>query len=79
MSLSVPPLFSMTARKAGHLTLASDQGDTAHIFALESDIIRVLVLPRGRLDQPRRLKIFRFLLDFWESWRLLRVRFGVGI
>jgi hypothetical protein len=29
--------------------------------------------------QPQRLKIFRFLLDFWESWRLLRVRFGVGI
>ncbi len=57
MSLSVPPLFSMTARKAGHLTLASDQGDTAHIFALESDIIRVLVLPRGRLDQPRTFAI----------------------
>jgi hypothetical protein len=26
-----------------------------------------------------RLKIFRFLLDFWESWRLSRVRNGVGI
>jgi len=57
MSLSVPPLFSMTERKAGHLTLASDQQDTAHIFALESDIIRVLVLPCGRLDQPRTFAI----------------------
>ena len=28
---------------------------------------------------PESLKIFRFLLDFWESWRLSRVRNGVGI
>jgi len=29
--------------------------------------------------QTESLKIFRFLLDFWESWRLSRVRNGVGI
>jgi hypothetical protein len=35
----------------------------------------------GRMDVSRSesLKIFRFLLDFWESWRLSRVRNGVGI
>jgi alpha-glucosidase len=35
------------------LTLASNHGDVAHLFVLEDDIIRVLVLPEGRLDQPR--------------------------
>ena len=34
---------------------------------------------RRQRHRRQRLKIFRFLLDFWESWRLLRVRFGVGI
>jgi alpha-glucosidase len=51
------PRFALTAREAGHLTLASDQGDTAHVFVLENDIIRVLVLPDGRLNQPRTLAI----------------------
>jgi alpha-glucosidase len=53
MSLATPPLFRLTTRKAGHLTLASDQGDVVHLFVLEDDVIRVLVLPEGRLDQPR--------------------------
>ena len=57
MSLATPPRFALTAHAAGHLTLASDQGDTAHIFVLENDIIRVLVLPGGRLDQPRTFAI----------------------
>jgi hypothetical protein len=53
MSLMMPPRFALTARKAGHLTLASNHGDATHLFVLEDDIIRVLVLPEGRLDQPR--------------------------
>ena len=57
MSLATPPRFALTAHKAGHLALASDQGDTAHVFALENDIIRVLVLPDGRLNQPRTFAI----------------------
>jgi alpha-glucosidase (family GH31 glycosyl hydrolase) len=57
MSLATPPRFALTARNADHLTLASDQGDTTHIFVLENDIIRVLVLPDGRLNQPRTFAI----------------------
>src|SRR5450631_2032065 len=57
MSLAAPPRFALTARKEGHLTLASDQGGTAHVFVLENDIIRVLVLPTGRLNQPRTFAI----------------------
>jgi len=57
MSLLTPPRFALTARNAGHLTLASDQGDTTHVFVLENDIVRVLVLPDGRLNQPRTFAI----------------------
>jgi alpha-glucosidase len=35
------------------VSLVSDQGDLAHLFVLEPDIVRVLALPGGRLDQPR--------------------------
>jgi alpha-glucosidase len=57
MSLAAPPRFALAARNAGHLELASDRGDTAHVFVLEVDIIRVLVLPNGRLNQPRTFAI----------------------
>jgi alpha-glucosidase len=57
MSLVTPPRFALTTRKPGQLTLASDQGDVAHVFVLENDIIRVLVLPGGRLNQPRTLAV----------------------
>jgi len=53
VSLAAPPRFALAARETGHLTLASQEGDAAHIFVLEPDIIRVLVLPGGKLDQPR--------------------------
>jgi alpha-glucosidase len=57
MSLATPPRFALTSRKAGHLMLASNQGDAAHVFVLENDIIRVVVLPGGRLDQSRTFAI----------------------
>jgi alpha-glucosidase len=53
MSLARPPRFAVAARGAGHLTLESDQGDTAHVFVLEDDIIRLLILPGGRLNERR--------------------------
>jgi alpha-glucosidase len=57
MSLATPPRFALTAHNSGHLALASDRGDRAHVFILETDIIRVLVLPGGRLNQPRTFAI----------------------
>jgi alpha-glucosidase len=53
MSLANPPLFRLATCDAGHLTLESDQGDVVHIFVLEEDIIRVMVLPGGELEMPR--------------------------
>jgi polyphosphate kinase 2 (PPK2 family) len=43
--------------------------------ALNPRICRIVALA----TPTESLKIFRFLLDFWESWRLSRVRNGVGI
>jgi alpha-glucosidase len=53
VSLADPPVFRLAGRAPGRLTLASDQGDTAHLFVLEDDIVRLMVLPGGRLNHPR--------------------------
>ena len=53
MSLAAPPRFAVTDRATGRLTLTSGAGDLVHLFVLEDDIVRVLALPGGRLDQPR--------------------------
>lgn len=53
MPLANPPRFVLAAREPGYLTLESDRGDTAHVFVLEHDIIRLLILPGGRLNEPR--------------------------
>ena len=53
MSLSSPPLFRLARTDANHITLESNQGDLAHLFVLEDDIIRVMVLPGGRIDMDR--------------------------
>jgi alpha-glucosidase len=53
MSLADPPLFRLAERAPGRLTLRSAEGDVVHLFVLESDIVRVMVLPGGELRQPR--------------------------
>jgi alpha-glucosidase len=52
-TLDHPPLFHLAATDGAHLTLASDTGAVAHIFVLEDDLVRLLVLPTGVLEQPR--------------------------
>ena len=53
MSLADPPLFRLTGSEANRLTLESDRGDVAHLFVLEEDIVRVMVLPGGGLTMAR--------------------------
>jgi alpha-glucosidase len=53
LSIARPPRFDLIDRAPGHLTLASAEGHVVHLFVLEHDIIRVLALPEGRLDQPK--------------------------
>lgn len=49
-----PPRFErMTAATGAPLLLRAENGATAQVFVLEEDLVRVLVLPTGQLQQPR--------------------------
>ena len=51
-TVSEPPLFRVSGRVRGRIDLSSSTQATAHIFILESDIVRVMVLPDGAPHQP---------------------------
>ncbi len=53
MRLDQAPLFHLHSRSGNHLVLHSTGGAVAHVFVLETDIVRVLVLPDGQLRMPR--------------------------
>ncbi|HMA48438.1 MAG TPA: glycoside hydrolase family 31 protein [Magnetospirillaceae bacterium] len=53
MKLDQPPLFALTRSDGNHLTLSSPEGHVAHIFVLEEDLVRVMVLPKGELRAPK--------------------------
>ncbi|MDQ2693865.1 MAG: DUF4968 domain-containing protein, partial [Pseudomonadota bacterium] len=53
MHLDQPPRFALHATQGNHLTLRAPQGPVAHVFVLEHDIVRLLVLPEGSLKFPR--------------------------
>lgn len=48
-TLSEPPVFSIAERTHERLTLRADTGAVAHIFVLEDDIVRLLLLPDGEV------------------------------
>ena len=50
--LSDPPLFALAERDGARVTLRSDGTEAAHIFVLENDIVRVLLLPDGTIKGP---------------------------
>ena len=52
-TLRQPPVFHLAARDGNRLTLKSDGPAVAHVFVLEDDIVRVMVLPDGVLKQPK--------------------------
>lgn len=52
MSLDRPPTFSVI-ETGSRITLQSAEGHVAHLFVLEEDIVRIMVLPRGHLHFPR--------------------------
>ncbi|MGP8243389.1 MAG: TIM-barrel domain-containing protein, partial [Bryobacteraceae bacterium] len=47
-----PPLFRIGATAPGRIDLVSSTHAAAHLFVLEDDIIRVVVLPDGAAHQP---------------------------
>ena len=50
--LSEPPRFKLAVRDGARVTLRSDGTEVAHIFVLEDDIVRVLLLPDGVIKGP---------------------------
>ncbi|AMP08512.1 glycosyl hydrolases 31 family protein [Collimonas arenae] len=53
MSVNHIPAFHLAEKNGATLTLKSEEGHVAHIFVLEQDIIRVMVLPDAQLHFPR--------------------------
>ncbi len=68
-TVGTPPLFSVSDRARGRIDLATSARATAHIFVLEDDILRVLVLPDGELHQPATWAIAPGLEDVPEEGR----------
>ena len=68
-ALRHPPVFHIATRDGNHLTLASDGPAIAHVFVLEDDIIRVMLLPDGALKQPRTWAIAPGLDDVPDAGR----------
>lgn len=51
-TLSNPPRFVLTEQAPGRLTLTADTGAIAHLFVLEEDIARLLLLVDGTVTSP---------------------------
>ncbi|MGC1863421.1 MAG: hypothetical protein WA733_20450 [Methylocystis sp.] len=72
---------SFSQKDEKDLVEADANAGQAQQAALYSQYDKAAALVQQSFDtySAESLKIFRFLLDFWESWRLSRVRNGVGI
>jgi alpha-glucosidase len=53
MSIASLPTFSVTDQNRFRVTLQSSDGCIVYLFVLEEDILRVMVLPEGKLSFPR--------------------------
>jgi alpha-glucosidase len=53
MPLASIPTFSLTTQEGSRATLTSAEGFVVHIFVLEEDILRLMILPQGKLRFPR--------------------------
>ena len=53
MKLDTPPLFGIGQSDGNHVVLRSPDGPIAHIFVLEEDIVRVMLLPDGSVRAPK--------------------------
>lgn len=51
-TLSNPPRFTVAGEGQGRITLESDTGAVAHLFVLEQDMVRLLLLATGTVTSP---------------------------
>jgi alpha-glucosidase len=68
-TLSDPPRFLVIERAPGRVTLAADTGAVAHLFVLEEDIVRLLLLADGTITSPPSWAIAAGAADIAEPGR----------
>ncbi|MFA6606176.1 MAG: TIM-barrel domain-containing protein, partial [Sphingomonas sp.] len=68
-TLSNPPLFAVTEQARGRLTLTADTGAVAHLFVLEDDVARLLLLTGGTVTSPPSWAIAPGAADIAEPGR----------
>lgn len=51
-TISAPPVFALSESEGARVTLTSDTGAVAHVFVLEDDIVRLLLLADGVVTSP---------------------------
>jgi len=47
------PNFALASQSGSRITFNSTDGHVAHVFVLEDDVFRVMVLPYGKFNFPR--------------------------
>jgi alpha-glucosidase len=68
-TLSQPPRFAVTGHSRGRLTLTADSGAVAHLFVLEEDMMRLLLLAEGHVTSPPSWAIAPGVEDIAEPGR----------
>ena len=68
-TLSQPPVFHVAEQEGARITFASDTCAVAHVFVLETDIIRLLLLPDGVIKSPPSWAIAPGMEDIAEPGR----------
>ena len=68
-TISNPPLFALTERGTGRVTLTADTNAVAHVFVLEDDVVRLLLLADGQVTSPPSWAIAPGAADIAEPGR----------
>lgn len=68
-SIAHPPVFSIKSEYSNKLTLESREGHVVHIFVLENNLFRILLLPDGQLNFPKTWAIAPGLEDISREGR----------
>lgn len=68
-TLSNPPRFALTGQAPGRIDLTADNGAVAHLFVLEADIMRLLLLTGGKVTSPPSWAIAPGAADIAEPGR----------
>lgn len=68
-TLDRPPRFHLAREEGAQLVLESDTAAVAHVFVLEPDVVRLMVLPDGRVRHPRTWTIAPGLDDVPDEGR----------